>query len=283
MFVFQPPLRRQLPPIFVRVMVSVTGTREEPIPNLRVCLAFFSECERACRTGSPRDLANLLLEFCAEHPTEWWYSGWKDDYVAWLVMGQAGGTFREKKENARYWFDEYWKGVRDHEESDKQGRARWAAVELNTLRPRPSQAPKSTPSSSLGGEQFLKSFSDAFLSGLHRLKPPECSPPAMYDAYAQFILWLGKNWYSLSGKKHSRPLYELAAETFLKERPASKVECHELLELARAYDECDGVQSGDDLPRISQVLLRLVANRHGISSSQVAHVRAELNKQNARR
>ncbi len=264
-------------------MPSMFVMRDQPIPNLPVCLDFFSRCEGACWTGSPKDLANLLLEFCAEHPTEWWYSGWKDDYVAWLVMGQAGGTFREKRESARYWFEQYWKRIRDHDESDKQGRARWAAVELNTLRPRPSQAPKSTSESSLGGEQFLKSFSDAFLSGLHRVKPPECSPPAKYDAYAQFILWLRKNWYRLSNKKHSQPLYELAAETFLKERPASKVEWHELIELARAYDECDGVQSDDDLPRISQVLMRLVANRHGISSSQVAHVRAQLNKQNARR
>lgn len=264
-------------------MPSMFVMRDQPIPNLGVCLDFFSRCERACRTGSPKELANLLLQFCAEHPTEWWYSGWKDNYVAWLVMGQAGGTFQEKKETARYWSDEYWKGVRDHEESDKRGRARWAALELNTLRPRSSQAPKSTPASSLGGEQFLKSASDAFLSGLHRVNPPGCSPPAMYDAYAQFILWLGKNWYRLSSKKHSRPLYELAAETFLKERPASKVECHELVELARGYDECDGVQSGDDVPLISQVLLRFVANRHGVSSSQVAHIRAELNKQNARR
>ncbi len=77
------------PELKLRPMSSMFVTREEPIPNLRVCLAFFSECERACRTGSPRDLANLLLEFCAEHPTEWWYSGWKDDYVAWLVMGRG--------------------------------------------------------------------------------------------------------------------------------------------------------------------------------------------------
>jgi hypothetical protein len=199
------------------------------------------------------------------------------------VTGQAGGTSREKKEIARYWFDEYWKGVGDHEESDKRGRARWAAVKLNTLRPKSRQAPKSPSASRLGGEQLLKSVSDAFRSGLHRVQPPEWSSPAMYDAYAQFILWLGKNWYRLSSKKHSRPLYELAAETFLKERPASKVECHELVELARAYDACESVQRGDDLPLISQVLLQFVANQHGISSSLVAHIRAELNKQNARR
>ena len=117
-------------------MPSMFVTLEQPMPNLLVCLAFFSKCERARRAGSPRDLANLLLEFCAEHPTEWWYSGWKDDYVAWLMMGQAGGTSREKKESARYWFDEYWKGIGNHEESDKRGRAWWAAVELNTLTPK---------------------------------------------------------------------------------------------------------------------------------------------------
>jgi hypothetical protein len=264
-------------------MPSMFVTLEQPMPNLLVCLAFFSKCERARRAGSPRDLANLLLEFCAEHPTEWWYSGWKDDYVAWLMMGQAGGTSREKKESARYWFDEYWKGIGNHEESDKRGRAWWAAVELNTLTPKSSQAPKSTPASRLGGEEFLKSASDAFLSELHRVNPPECIPPAIYDAYAQFIRWLRKNWYRLSNKKHSQPLYELAAESFLKKRPASKVKCHELVELARAYDGCESAQSHGDLPLISQVLLKFVANRHGISSTLVAHIRAELNTQNARR
>jgi len=164
-------LNQDNPELKLTPIPSMFVTREQPIPNLHVCLDFFSKCKRACPTERPRVLANLLLEFCAEHPTEWWYSGWKDNYVAWLAMGQAGGTFREKKEIARFWFEQYWKGIRDDEESDKQGRARWAAVELNALRPRPSQAPKGIPASGLGGEQFLKEASDAFLSGLPRLGP----------------------------------------------------------------------------------------------------------------
>lgn len=54
-----------------------------------------------------------------------------------------------------------------------------------------------------------------------------------------------------------------------------------LVELAAAYDNCDKLSKGDKnehLPSVYEVLLKFVAERHGVSTTLVAHERARLHK-----
>src|SRR5271157_5262552 len=69
-------------------------TSTEPIPNIWKCGDFFRKCSSAT-SGS--QMADLLLEFEDRYPVEWSYSGWKNDFIADLVLGHWGDRVRERK------------------------------------------------------------------------------------------------------------------------------------------------------------------------------------------
>ena len=114
--------------------------------------------------------------------------------------------------------------------------------------------------------------------------PPSSKPHVGYKQYAVFIRWLEGHWHELCAKKHGTPLYENAADKFLS-KITTPVERSVLVELAAAYDNCYKLPKGDKnehLPSVYEVLLKFVAERHGVSTTLVAHERAGLHKKNAR-
>ena len=219
------------------------------------------------------------------------YSGWKNDFIANLVLGHCGGdSVRETKKSAEYWFKEHWKLTRDSEETDSKKRAFWAAVELNALKatgetPKPTLAPRQGISRSVG-DYFLEAWANRWPHTLSEgsADPPPSNSYDKYRKYALFIQWLGKHWHKLCIKKHGPPLHENAADNFLSAR-SSPVERGVLVELAEAYDKCYKPPMGDKnehLPSVYEVLLKFVAERHGVSTTPVAQARAGLNKKSTR-
>jgi hypothetical protein len=261
-----------------------------------MCCDFFYKCKSAT-SGS--QLADLLLEFEGGYPVEWSFSGWKNDFIADLVLGRYGEdraeelgerSFRETRKTAEHWFKEHWKLTKNSPETDSKKRAFWAAIELDSLKTiRGTPKPTSVPRQGIprpGGDHFLEALAKAWSHNAAE-GPAGSAASNRYDQYkkfAVFIRWLWKHWHELCAKKHGIPLHENAAHEFLSER-TTPVERSVLVELAAAYDNCYKLPKGDKnehLPSVYEVLLKFVAERHGVSTTLVAHERARLHKKNAR-
>jgi hypothetical protein len=263
-------------------------TSTDPIPNIWACGTFFSTCRS---TTSGTQLADLLLEFESNYPVEWSYSGWKNDFIADLVLGRWGAQQRsQKKKSAEYWLKEHWKLTKDSPETDSKKRAFWAAIELDSLKTT-RRTPKPTLAARQGiprpeGDHFLEAFAKGLSHNVAEGSTDSAAsnPSDEYKKFAVFIRWLWKHWHELCAKKRGIPLHENAADKFVSEIN-TPVERSVLVELAAAYDNCYKLPKGDKnehLPSVHEVLLTFVAERHGISTTLVAHERARLHKKNAR-
>jgi hypothetical protein len=260
---------------------SLVIDRNQPIPDLLACLRFRSECKKACGKD-PRRLAELLLEFSTKHPTEWWHSHWQYEYVAWLLLGNAGGDFNERKRSAMLFFKEYWKGVRDDSVSTERTRARYAAAELNYI-----------------------------VEDAHGLT---------YQRYRLFIQWLKGTASRKKMSPGDARWVEWAAQCYLLDRPNCNLSKETLRDIASAFSTCyqrlrrsliaigrhertrstasnqkrhpakprskrgatsqrqkrENALNGIDP---SKVVLEFAAQKWGVSSSLVADERAKINKQ----
>jgi len=87
------------------------GLTGKPNPDAMVCLWYFERCREArSRENTAQLISDLLLEFEDKYPIEWKCSGWKNELVAELVLGEVQlGDFRERKRYAEYWFSRRWK------------------------------------------------------------------------------------------------------------------------------------------------------------------------------
>jgi hypothetical protein len=249
---FRPELRLQVP--YHPVNPFMFEPADEPIPNLKICVDFFFDCKLArCNENAGQHIADLLLQFERDYPVEWTCSGWKNDFIAELVLGYTdSGTARQCKPSADYWFSQHWKRKLKFDRetafaaSDKRARAKWAAIEL----------------------EYLKSNSKSDQIDDHG---------ESYNAYAHFIRWRNKNWELRTAA---------AVIKFRREWPKSRLSDDALIDLLAAHKRCleQARNSGKVAYALdpSKVIQEVVARRRGVSSRLMAEVRSQMKKRNAR-
>ena len=230
------------------------------------------------KTDAGRHICDLLLEFERDHPVEWGYSGWKNDFIAELVLGHIGDTnVTEQKITAKRWFAEHWahqaKCNRQIaiDNSETRRRALYAIAGM--------QAVSGRAQKSAGSNVVLTPAGIALREGWERARTSRgVQDDESYKLYVLFVRWLSKNWTQLTSKRGDP--YQIAAKTFCYDRPNAKIRHEELMKIAAAYDRC---YSDGTPPPPSKVLLEFFADWFGVSSRLVAGMRAKGNKKRTER
>lgn len=103
-------LNRFQPKLQLQIVATDPLSLSQLLPNLRICTDFYYQCSMArLKTDVGRYISDLLLRFERDHRVEWEYSGWKNDFIAELVLGLTGdGSADERKTTAKLWLTRYW-------------------------------------------------------------------------------------------------------------------------------------------------------------------------------
>jgi hypothetical protein len=235
-----PELRLQIPDGYVSL-------------NLEVCVDYYFKCRRAClEEDAASKVAELLTSFLEQHPFEWYFSYWRNDLVAKLVLGELSTSLSAKKEAGERWLKWYWKY-----ESKMYGET---ATYLSSKRRAAERA--------VNELEFMR-FMD---------NDPQCWIRPGFRGYSIFVAWLNKNWTQLAAKKKGSALFNIIARKFRNKWPDLAFRDSDLEELCRAYQSVESSYDPGKVPPY-QVVLTLVARKHGVSARFVTGVRAELNKQ----
>jgi hypothetical protein len=279
-----------LPKLKLRPYPFRGGRKSVPNPDAMVCLWYFERCRDAqLQENAAQQISDLLLEFEDKYPIEWECSGWKDEFIVKLVLGNIQpGDFQEPERYAKYWFSQRWKQKKtlqrkiDHELSDTRMAAGAAVSDLNMIEL----------------EARLAAAMDAVRRG----------DSASYDAafdnsvalpHTQFLWWLNEAWEKTHEEVKfvsSNSQNEQAAENhwllkmsrllirnFRKDHPDFRLNNDELVGLCRAYhQEWRGADDANNIPP-SAVLIRFVAAKHNVSPATVRRVRAEIGKRIVKR
>ncbi len=267
-------LNRFQPKLQLQIVATDPLSLSQLLPNLRICTDLFYECSMArLETDAGRQICDLLLQFERDHPVEWEYCGWKNDFIAELVLGLTGdGSAEERRTTATLWLTRYWTNQAKRnrqtavDDSDRRRRALYALAGIQAVTGRAQK--------SAGCNVVLTPPGIGLRNGWHRAGTSMgIQDRESYNLYLLFARWLSKNWTQLTSKRGDP--HRIAAETYLRERPCAKIPHEVLMKIAAAYDRC---YSDGPPPPPSQVLLEFFAEGHGVSSRLVAGMRAERNK-----
>jgi hypothetical protein len=223
--------------------------------ELNICAEYFFQAERIrFDEDAGSRVAELLTSFSDKHPLEWRVCGWKNDFIAQLMLGELGGSVPEQnKEIAECWLKAYW--TRDEQ------KRRELEVYLS-----PSRMAASAAVLEL---EMLELKDDL----------PHLSYSAGYKAHALFVDWLNTIWLDSAQRKKGKALVDHLVQQFRKKRQHLRLTDDDLAEMCDAYRTIESRYSPREVPP-SQVVLTVVAKRHKVSARLVSKVRAE---QNARR
>jgi hypothetical protein len=247
----------------------------DPIPDLTVCVQYFEKCEAAkAEADSAQEVGDLLLEFEAKYPIEWECSGWKNEFVADLVLGNTQlGNVPERKNYAVSWLSRRWQ---QQEKIEKQiarvsaphfEAACEAVFDLDMLQ----WTARLSAASNAFRRGDLLAFNAAFDTNVD-------------TPHTEFIRWLNTSWEEIwkSGNRGSSSpkdstLIQLALAMFRTGHPSFGLSEPDLARLCDAFlAEWRRAETFPVPP--SAVLLQLVAKRHKISSARVRRVAAEIRK-----
>jgi len=219
--------------------------------DLHVCADYYFKCAHAQFDENPgseiADLLNSLLDY---HPLEWDVCGWKNDFVAALVLGHFKGSLSRQKEVANRWLKRYWKSERQKE--------REVDVALSPKR----------------------MFASSAIFDLEMLvlmdKTPGIWIKPGFRGYASFVNWLNKNWLRLACRKSGPVLMHELVSKF-RHTHQVKFSDSELLEICEVYRGIESQHPEGAVPPY-QVVLTLMARRHNVSPRLVNKLRAEQNR-----
>ena len=219
-----------------------------------ICADYYFKCQHASfEKDAAGKVAELLTSFLEQHPLEWSYSDWKSDEITKLVLGELSTTSRAQKEPGERWLKMFWK----HEHR----RQRETDIYLS---------PKRMAASSAAFELEMLELID---------ENPELwiVPVPGFRAYAAFVNWLNKNWNRVAARKSESALLKWIVSEFGKKRRDFAFSDSDLSEICGAYQSIESSHPPGKVPT-SQVVLTLVARKHGVSPRLVTKVRAERNK-----
>jgi hypothetical protein len=221
--------------------------------NLAICADYYFKCQHASfeKDGASK-VAELLTSFSEQHPLEWSFSDWKNDEIAKLVLGELNTTSSARKEPGERWLKTYWK--LEHK------RQRETDIYLS---------PKRMAASSAVFELELLELGD---------ENPEFWILPRFRAYAAFVNWLNRNWNRVADRKRGAALLNWLVSEFSGKRRDLAFSDSDLSAICGVYQSIESSHPPGKVPT-SQVVLTLVARKHGVSPRLVTKVRAEINKQ----
>src|SRR5450755_2244268 len=221
--------------------------------NLEICADYYFKCKRASfeKDGASK-VAELLISFSEHHPLEWHFSDWKNDFIAKLVIGQLSTTSSAEKEPGERWLKMHWK--REHRKQ------RETDIDLS---------PKRMSASSAVSDLELLELID---------ENPEFWIVPGFRVYAKFVNWLNRNWNRVAATKKGPALLNCLVSEFRKKRQDLAFSDSDLSDICGVYQSIEPSHPPGKVPT-SQVVLTLVARKHGVSPRLVTKVRAEMNKQ----
>jgi hypothetical protein len=255
-----------------------------PDPDVITCLWYFGRCrELRSQENAAQHVGDLLLEFEDKYPIEWECSGWKNEFVAEMVLGDVQrGEFSERRDYAMDWFSRRWK----HEERIERQLTREllpqnvasadAAFELDMI---DFTARATIASVALRGGDSA-GWDTAFVKSVDY-------------PHIQFIRWLNESWVKLKRSSEATQelefrapvpkelppnwILETAVKAFRKKHPNCNLENHDLVDIFAAFREAERRNALPIPPSI--VLLKFVASRHGISDAKLRHYLAKSGKE----
>jgi hypothetical protein len=236
---FVPELRIQMP------------DRNIPL-NPKICADYYFKCQHAAfEKDGANKVAELLTSFLEQYPLEWRFSGWKNDLIAKLVLGELNTTSSAREEPGERWLKAHWKRERRMQ--------RETATYLS---------PKRMAASSAVFELELLAIQDKNSFWIY---------PG-FRGYATFVTWLNANWAQLASKKKGAALFSMIAREFRNKWPDLAFSDSDFEEICFAYHSIESSHPSGKVPPY-QVVLTLVARKNGVSPRLVTKVRAESNKQ----
>jgi hypothetical protein len=226
---------------------------ESNIPfNPEICADYYFECQHAALDmDGANKVAEVLTSFLERHPLEWSFSDWKNDLIAKLVLGELNTTSSAAKEPGQRWLATYWRRERRRQRetdtflSQKRMAASSAVLELELL-------------------EYID-------------ENPEFWIVPGFRVYAAFVNWLNRNWNRAADRKRGAVLFTSLVSEFRKKRQDLAFTDSDLSEICGVYQIIESSHPPGKVPT-SQVVLTLVARKHGVSPRLVTKVRAELNK-----
>jgi len=242
-----PELRLQIPDFPISPYLSL---------NLQVCADYYFKCQRArLEEDAGNKVAALLTSFLEQHPLEWSISYWKNDFIAELVLGKLN-TSGATKEAGQRWLKRYWR------------REQRMQREIATY-----VSPKRVAASEAVWDLELLELID---------NDPQFYIRPGFRVFAEFVNWLNTNWTRFAAEKKRSALFnclvkEYRNRKFRKQRQGAELSDSELIDICKVYES---IESQHDPGNVTpyQVVLNLIAGKHGVSPRLMTDVRAENHK-----
>jgi hypothetical protein len=237
-----PGLRLELPEHYVPLEVKTCFEHYYQFRSLR------------CEKDAAHKIAGLLSSFQQRHPLEWRCSGWKNDAIAGLLLGEFDvppESVESRRQAGERWLRDYWQR--------EEKRARETAI---ALRPKRIDASAAV----LDLEMLLLMVDNPQLW--------ICPGPREYDI---FVKWLNRNWAAIATKKKGEALLNDVIRKFHPNQKGPAFRECDLREMCDVYREIESWYPPAAVPTY-QLVLTLVARKHNVSPRLVTKIRAEMNK-----
>lgn len=239
-----PELRIKLPTYFLSAIPYLAL-------NIKVCTDYYFKCANLrFDEDAGNKIAACLTTFLEEHPLEWSVCSWKNDFIAEIVLGELECS-GDRKKAAKNWLNWYWK------RQNKQSRD-------TDLYLSPKRTAASAAVFELEWLSIMDENQDLFISPGFR-------------GHATFVTWLNRNWPVLAVDKKGPALLQEIVERFREKHRDLSFSDSELRDICEAYESVEPLYDRGAVPPY-QVVLALIARKHGVSPRLVTKMRADQNK-----